>query len=830
MDYDELIFSNGFELINYYRQNPIIAARDLLYVDLDVIQRIVFRDMWTKQYTLLTAGRGAGKSVAVNSISLFENIGMCYLNELLPPIPHYLKDGETEECVFDRSIYTSDGFKNTKALSLEKNIEGRRLLTSYGFELYCGVNHPLLTYDTNGGLVYKVVTSFKSGDFICIQKGQNIFGNTYLSDNDVDSIIYNMSNDIDYDSNSYKLRTSNRASQVYFIKKIFSISLYYKNSNKTSKNKHKFLKELQLLLLNLNIMSYIYDDTIVVKDTVALNKLSYVMDYNNEHEYIMDKVVTVEPWVGDCYDFEMDMGGEPNYFANGFICHNTFLLGVMATLTGLLYPGQRIGIMSGASFRQAKMIFAEVEKLYNKSTLLQSACAKKPVHGSDTHYLEFKNVRGVGSLIQALPVGDTGSTIRGSRFYLLLMDELAQVDPKVLDLVIRPMSATSRNPMERVQEQNRRQRLIEAGLARPEDFEEFEVNRLIMASSGYFKFNHMWKRMCDYWNQIDAAKAEGKEPKHAVWQVPYTYMSSGFLDQDNIEEAKRNMSDIEFRMEYMAEMVRDSEGFFKASLLEQCSSSNVNIELSGDTSHQYVIGVDPNQGGSADCAIVVLSISEELFKVVYVETLNTSAHKNISRAIKKLCRNFNIVGIFVDKGGGGNSVAERLAEDDELPVLLTVGDEVHLGRAGSTVVNLINFSPAWISDANFQTLAMLEGNKLLFPRSPVNATSDMYADVYDDIVKLKMQMLSIVVTQNNSGTLHFDTPKKGQKKDLYSALILATHGAYIMLKEASLNKTNILCNAGYVRQHGTDNWNLLQATTGIAGSYYSLALLKSKLK
>lgn len=512
----------------------------------------------------------------------------------------------------------------------------------------------------------------------------------------------------------------------------------------------------------------------------------------------------------------------------------TFLLGAMASLTGLLYPGQKVGIMSGASFRQAKMVFAEVERLYNASPIFRQACKKPPVHGSDSHYVEFKNVRGIGSMIQALPIGDSGATIRGSRFYLILMDELAQVDPKVLDLVIRPMSATTRNPMERVREVERRKRLIEAGLATEDSFSEFEVNRIIMASSGYFKFNHMWNRMCDYWNQIDASIERGEEPKHAVWQVPYYDMSSGFLDLDSVDEAIRNMSDLEFRMEYKAEMIRDSEGFFKASVIENCSQDKFQIEITGDPTYQYVIGVDPNQGGSADCAIIVLKLSKENYKVVYAETINSIAHKNVSRAIKKLCRHFNIVGIFIDKGGGGNSVAERLAEDDDDPVLLTIGEEAHFNKQGRRVVNLINFSPTWITDANFSVKAMLESRNLLFPPAPTLSLSDVYGEVFDTILKLKMQLLNIVVTPNLHGTLHFDTPKKGQKKDLYSSLLLAAYGAYVMEKEADLNKpAHIHSDSGYIRQKETTHWRLLGGTPQtlqIASQRFSKAVLIPKIK
>lgn len=54
------LFDNGKELVAFYRQNPCIAAYDLLGVDLAPIQRLVFEDFWFKSYVITVAGRGFG--------------------------------------------------------------------------------------------------------------------------------------------------------------------------------------------------------------------------------------------------------------------------------------------------------------------------------------------------------------------------------------------------------------------------------------------------------------------------------------------------------------------------------------------------------------------------------------------------------------------------------------------------------------------------------------------------------------------------------------------------------------------------------------------------
>jgi hypothetical protein len=89
----------------------------------------------------------------------------------------------------------------------------------------------------------------------------------------------------------------------------------------------------------------------------------------------------------------------------------------------------------------------------------------------------------------------------------------------------------------------------------------------------------------------------------------------------------------------------------------------------------------------------------------------------------------------------------------------------------------------------------------------------MFAVTYDSVRKLKSQMLNIIVTQTPSGLLHFDTPKKGQNKDLYSAIILAAHGTRIVEKELEQDTGPVLYNkSGMIRTHQSNSaWNPLDS-------------------
>ena len=171
----------------------------------------------------------------------------------------------------------------------------------------------------------------------------------------------------------------------------------------------------------------------------------------------------------------------------------------------------------------------------------------------------------------------------------------------------------------------------------------------------------------------------------------------------------------------------------------------------------------------------------------------------------------------MDKGGGGKAVCDLLEEGygGYEPIIDRTNDE-HKHMQGRHILELVNFNTAWISDANFATKALLEDRKLLFPQPPTASSIDMEAMRYEAVELLKKQMLNIIVTPTAGGALHFDTPKKGQNKDLYSAIILAGYGIRIVEKELEDDGEPILYNtSGMVRHRqpgqlqGGTSWNVL---------------------
>jgi len=476
----------------------------------------------------------------------------------------------------------------------------------------------------------------------------------------------------------------------------------------------------------------------------------------------------------------------------------TFLNAVFACLKGLLYPGHRIGLLA-PTFRQSKFMFDEVDRVYRRSPIMRAACEKHPVKAADNCYLNFKSV-GIKnpSVIQAIPLGD-GTKIRGSRFYTILCDEFPHIPEEIFNMVIRPMAATVADPMENVEKVARQRDLLRRGLLTQEEMDEdTATNQIIITSSGYFTFNHIYKLYCAYREEM----RRGNE-KYAVFRVPYWLLPEGFLEKQSIEAAGREMSSLEFRMEYEAAFIPDTDAFYKASLLEACSNTGFSTRVAGEVGKSYCLGVDPARSEDS-FAVCVVELGVPA-KVVHAIEIQKMPFPRMAEVLEDLCDAFNIRYIYMDRGGGGDAIKDILAENNRAhPAgpILDPEDEVHQLKSGRHILTMCNFSAEFIAESNFAALRLLEHRDLLFPNIPREEQPSLsQEESWATIKDMKQQMQMIEVTETQTGKYHFDVPKGGghsrQKKDLYTSFMLAGRCVYDhywseMLPESILHHGGVL--------------------------------------
>jgi hypothetical protein len=280
----------------------------------------------------------------------------------------------------------------------------------------------------------------------------------------------------------------------------------------------------------------------------------------------------------------------------------SFTVALFAIIWGILNPKNRIVVVSFA-FRASRRILEQVEKFINdKDASLLKACFDKDIQRkTDEWLLKLPN----GSTIQCLPLGD-GKKIRGTRADTLIVDEFAYLPESIIGEVLRPFLTANNKIKEQVENREREDKLIAQGVMTEDQRTTIDdFKKVIFLSSACFEFEHMFKRYTDWVNLIMDNKRT-KEIKDSgmsyfVSRIGYEAAPDGLLNIKEIEEAKKDISEAMFKREYGAIFSGDSDGYFRASKMFDCSVKDGELpclELVGDPREEYVLGIDQALSGS----------------------------------------------------------------------------------------------------------------------------------------------------------------------------------------------------------------------------------------
>lgn len=450
----------------------------------------------------------------------------------------------------------------------------------------------------------------------------------------------------------------------------------------------------------------------------------------------------------------------------------TFMLALYALLKALLVPGSKIVIV-GAGFRQAKLVFKYIEQLYEASPLVKEAISHwgGPKYGSDAATLRV----GLSS-IQAIPIGD-GEKIRGLRATVLIADEFASIPEDIFDIVIEPFTAVHMNPAERAAQKRFIKRLESLG-ADSRLIESIEAtqgfgNQVIISGTPSYKHNHFYKRWAVYMaflksqgdpkqlkyaleerqlastgklteiSDEDVEHAEVSWHHYAVFQLPYTALPEGFMEEDIIRKAKATYPAHRFAMEYLSQFPDDTDGFIRRSWIERATPQPpedipVDIELYGNPRHTYVMGVDPARFND-NLGVVVFKITDRGRELVYCQAWDRTQFSISAQRIREIVNRFNIEYVAMDKGGGGEEIREWLCKkvDDVDPADFIwvipdqmekyTGDKTGMAAPGRKILEMVDFTNAWISQAAHGVESNIQQCYVLFPdRADPDKVYDQY--------------------------------------------------------------------------------------------------------
>jgi hypothetical protein len=311
------------------------------------------------------------------------------------------------------------------------------------------------------------------------------------------------------------------------------------------------------------------------------------------------------------------------------------------------------------------------------------------------------------------------------------------------------------------------------------------------------------------------------------------------MDSAQVARSKATIHNGIYQMEYGACFTRDSQGFFKRSLIESCVCSDIEpikdtagneirfeAKLIGSPDKKYVFGVDPASEVD-NFSIVVVEINNDHRRIVYCWTTTRSEHMEklkkgfatetdfyayCARKIRDLMRLFPCVHIAMDAQGGGIAVMESLHDKDklapgEVPIWPTVDREKPKptdGERGLHILEMCQFAKyEWLSESNHGMRKDFEDKLLLFPvfdsisLGISNAEDAIKGRIYDtlencvmEIEELKNELAMIQMSQTPNGRDRWDTPevivgagkKSKMRKDRYSALLMANMAARIIAR------------------------------------------------
>jgi len=456
------------------------------------------------------------------------------------------------------------------------------------------------------------------------------------------------------------------------------------------------------------------------------------------------------------------------------------------------------------------------------------------------------------------------SKIRGLRANYAVVDEFASLSKEIFEVVIRGFASVSSKPQERVKLLAEIQKYREIG--RDDLATEMEKgldfgNQVVISGTPDFVFNHFF----EYWKKYkffiesmgDHEKLRqmiGSEvPENFNWKdysiirLPYDKLPRGFLDETQSAQSKATMDSATYNKEYLSIFPRDSSGFFKRSVIENCvckpiiqvGQTDVTFQarIVGDAKYRYVMGIDPASEHD-NFAIVILELSDnpQYRKIVYSWTMNRlklrekmkreakstdiNFYSYCARKVRNLSYLFPTDHIGIDSQGGGISIIECLHDITQLktgeqkywPYVKAGDNDVFWwekeskptdGELGRHNIHVINFASAdWTKEANHGLRFDFENRLTLFPcydaltltssnTEAVNGDGDTLEDCYLEIEEMKNELASIIHTQTLVGRDQWNTPeikiaggKKGRlRKDRYSALLIANQIARVMTHE-----------------------------------------------
>ncbi len=243
-----------------------------------------------------------------------------------------------------------------------------------------------------------------------------------------------------------------------------------------------------------------------------------------------------------------------------------------------------------------------------------------------------------------------------------------------------------------------------------------------------------------FWDQYQIATNRKGLVSGAKAYDFYPSTISPLITEADLKRERLNLTDLEFRQEYLGEFLEEVDVYLPMDLIAPCVDHELELLDKGESSKNYMMGVDFAKRHDETVVILLEEVTDKLI----VRHISAWSHMNYSQQIgriKELSNCFRIRHAAADQTGVGEAVIEQLQE--------AVSSVEGVKFTQRTKVELVT-----------SLRQLLEQRLLVLPNDR----------------KLIMQLNSLRYTVSRTGNLLFESPEKGSLHDDYLwALALAIH-------------------------------------------------------
>jgi len=330
---------------------------------------------------------------------------------------------------------------------------------------------------------------------------------------------------------------------------------------------------------------------------------------------------------------------------------------IFCFLYPLFNPGAQI-IIAGPTFRTARHIFSELEKLVDspQGKILGQMFGYRAKR-NDLYEWRITYPDGQVSSIKAIPLN--GEKVRGFRANVLIVDEFLLMSQEIIDTVLTPFLSVHKGLKERLKTEREEDEAIAAGAMKEEDRTVFTNEaRVIFLSSASYTFEYLYQKYCQFIEEIYSPKESALT--YFVSQLSYEAIPKAMLNQEIIEAAKNGgVSNSAFLREWGAKFIDDSEGYYSARKMLASTISDGDYpttKITGDPDKKYVLAIDPsfsNSPSSDNFAMAIMELDEETetSTLVHAYAVAGGDLKDHIKYLFYVLSHFNIVLIIIDNAG-----------------------------------------------------------------------------------------------------------------------------------------------------------------------------------